>query len=134
MVYFFQTIGVVPGKEDLVKGIKQLPPPEVNQVLIEAKFHKMEISETIVEAGFKKLRPQKAKLIVSDCNFEKDIVVTALRGSSHQELSSLFKAENIPFIVDSEEEIACTLRGYTPCRQKAVLQSVRMFDILPIEI
>ena len=39
----------------------------------------MEISE--VEAGFNKLRPQKAKLIESDRNFGKDIVLTAMRGS-----------------------------------------------------
>ena len=58
----------------MVDGLKELSPTEVNQVLMEAKFHEGEVSETIVEAGFKKLRPKKAKLIVTDCGFDKDIL------------------------------------------------------------
>ena len=116
----------MPGKPDLVSGLKELSSGEVNQVLMEANFDKMDINETIVEAGFKKLRPHKARLIVTDCNFDKDIVISSLQERSHQELSSLFKAANVPFIVSTEAEIADKLRTFTTCQQKATLAMVTL--------
>ena len=54
--------------------------------------------------------------------------VTALHERSHEELSSLFKAAKVPFIVASEAEIANTLRGFTPCQQKATLVMVSVIE------
>ena len=53
------------------------------------------------------------------------VSVTTLQQRSHEEISSMFKAAKVPFVVASEAEIANTLRGFTPCQQKATLTMVR---------
>ena len=115
---------MIPAKKDIVDGIKELSAAELNQVLTDAKYHEMEISETIVVAGLKKLRPHKARIIVSDCNLDKEIVISSLKEKSHQEIAAMFSAAHVPIIVKNEIEIAEALRGFSTCQQKAVLAAV----------
>ena len=80
--YSKHSSGVVLGKSELSDGLKKLSPADINQVLKDTNIEEMDICETIVTAGFRRLRPEKAKLIVSDCNFDKHIVEKCIKESS----------------------------------------------------
>ena len=110
-----------------MEGLKQLPPSDVNQVLIDANVEEIDIAERIVTAGFRKLRPDKAKLIVEECKFNKYIVAQTIIETSYEQMNSLFRSLGAPYTLSSEVEISNVLKSFTDCQQKACLTMVGFF-------
>ena len=112
-----------------MEGLKELPPTDVNQVLLDAEVDEIELSENIVTAGFRKLRPEKAKLIVEECKFNKYIVAQTILETSYEEMNSLFRSLGAPYTLCNEVEIANVLKSFTDCQQKACLTMVSTNEV-----
>ena len=85
-----------------------------------------------IKKQFARFRPDKAKLIVTDCGFDKYIVSEAIKEISTAELGSMLKSNGAPFIQSNEVEVAMALQKFTDCQQNACLTMVIFINNLNI--